>query len=156
MATDTQLQGAGVPLFISGKEFSARTLTDRDYTEINEYIKSEVVNIAYNTIKQQDLVQYERQELLSAAILAATQVNWFTTEGTHIMNTPKGMARLAWQMIKFYHPRTSFKSLHDLFVTADHIQENIDRVNQVFDQLNRPETEDKEDKGDSEVKDKSK
>jgi hypothetical protein len=138
MATDTQLQGAMAPLIISGKEFPAKTLTDRDYTEIDEYIKSEILAIAYSTMRQQELLPSERQEILSAAILAATKVSWYSSEGIYTMNTPKGMARLAWQMCK---PGMPFNKFLAIFRTEGEIQENITRTNVIFDQLNRSEND---------------
>ena len=136
MATVTQLQGAGTPLIISEVEYQARTLTDRDYTEIDEYIKSEIVNIAYTAMRNNNLLPSDRQEMLSASLLAATKVNWFTDEGNHIMSSAKGMARLAWQMIKHFQPKLLFSKFLEEFKKTEYLVENMQRTQQVFEDLN--------------------
>lgn len=92
------LSGAAYPLKINGKEFSAHSLSDLDYSELDAFIQSKVIDLA-----RDNLVGYtaeERGELLQAAIKAAASVGWGTPEGVRIMRTTEGALRLGWQMIK--------------------------------------------------------
>ena len=134
MATETQLQGASIPLMISGIEFQARTLTDMDFTELDNYIRARIVDIAYNCIKLQDRLPSERQELLSAAILAASKVSWYTAEGSNIMNDIDGNAKMAYQMCK--PKKMTYTKFLELFKQNGQAKDNIERTAMAFNELN--------------------
>lgn len=136
MATDTQLTGADYPLKLSGMEFKARTLTDRDSEEINTYIQSKVIETGKMAITS-ETSPIMRKEVLTAAISAATGLTWGSAEGSRVMATIEGMCRLAWQMIK-HGNAIEFEKLMDHIrgKGPEILRVNMEEIDSVFMILN--------------------
>jgi hypothetical protein len=106
------ISGASFPMHISAQEFAACSLTDKDYTEIDGYIQSKILEVA--RVGLSALSVTERAELLQASIKAAASSGWGTQEGMKIINTVEGSLRLGWQMLRKKHPRLSFAEFSEL------------------------------------------
>ncbi len=144
MPTDTQLTGASVTMMISGQKYSARTLTDKDFAELDEYIQFCIIETARKA--SQFLSPQERKESLAAAILAATGVRWSGEEGSKVFNTVAGASYLTWAMIKHNHKVTS-ETFEEIFSQEKYLVDNITEMDRVFIKLNT-ETESSDDEKD--------
>ena len=164
MATDVQLTGAGYPLKIHDKEYSARTLTDKDHAELDSYVHSEIMKITRATLDD-SMSSDERKEYISAGLLTVSGLRWGSVEGRRIMSSVTGMARLGWQMIKHHHPKEEFGKFFEYLIkyskedrVSTDIQGAIDSIDEVFLILNtdyeKEDEIDAEPEGDSAEKDK--
>lgn len=134
MSTDVQLTGAGYPLPIHGKEYLARTLTDRDHAELDAYVQSEIMKITRATLED-SMTQAERQEYISAGLLAVSGLTWGSNEGRRVMASVKGMCRLCYQMIKYYHPKEEFNTLYEYVRRVNNEDREIEEVQKVIDTI---------------------
>ena len=50
MATDNQISGAPYPMKIGGVSYRARTLTDKDYDELNSYVRATFIEESLKSI----------------------------------------------------------------------------------------------------------
>ena len=138
MATDVQLTGAAYPLKIHGKEYSARTLTDKDHAELDAYVQSELMRVARETLTS-DMTTEERREQLSAALSIVEGLSWGSVEGRRVMSSLKGMTRLGWQMIKHYQPKLEFEVFYEHLIKYNgverdnsDIQDAINKIDETF------------------------
>lgn len=148
----TRLVGGAAPGTISNEEFNFRVLTDRDDAELNEYVQFEIIKVAKDASKVFPSGT-ERSEVMQAACLAATGVRWNSSEGSRILNSTLGSARIAWQMIKSSH-KITFEKFNKLFSTGEFLDENIEEVWRLYSKLHLIEDKDK-DKDEEKNKDNS-
>jgi len=148
MPKDFQISGAPVPLNISGVTYRARTLTDKDYDELSAWVRYRFMEDAKSSIDSMSLIKEERQEMLTAAMLASSQVTFNSVEGSKIINTnTRGVARVGWQMIHHYHPGISIEEFLEKVTdcgSEDKIIESIREINRVFIDMNIGSTDDEE------------
>jgi hypothetical protein len=134
MPTDTQLTGGSCPFRVSGKNFDASPLTDRDYAELDEYVQDQIIQSARRSCK--DLSKEERRELLTIAVRASVGVRWNDEEGTRILfNTPVGQSYMFWSMVKHNHKITP-KEFEKIFLSSEHFLDNLEEGYRIFDKLN--------------------
>ena len=153
--SSVQLTGAGYPMEIHGKKYSARTLTDKDHAELDGYVQNELMRVARDSLLP-DMTQEERREQLSVALLTVGGLSWSSGDGYRIMGSLKGMSRLGWQMIKHYHPQLSFGQFYEYVVSdkdaegkripriKEEIQKAIDSIDETFLVLNTSYSKDGE------------
>ena len=110
MATNNQISGAPYPMKIGGVSYRARTLSDKDYDELNSWTRWKFIEEAMEAIDKMPLVKERRQEMVTATMLAAAVVTFNSAEGSRIINrSTEGFARLGWQMIHHYHSKVTFE-----------------------------------------------
>lgn len=139
MPKDEQISGAPYPIQISGKTYRARTLTDKDYDELNAWVRWKFTQESKDTIDKMTLMQEDRREMLSATMLAASQVTFNSIEGSRIANdTSEGFARVGWQMIHHYHPKLTIEQFTKSVCDEDPsiTSENLRQINEAFIYLN--------------------
>ena len=157
MPTAAQLTGASSPLRINGREFKARTLTDRDYVELDEYIQHKLLEKEKILIDKMNLSSADRMEMTQAALKNAAVASWATNEGAKIMGTIEGTARLGYQMVAARHSQLSFEEFYEhMNKSNDLLGLAIREINDVFMKLNTtPEEDSGNSEEDSQEKDKS-
>lgn len=133
--TPQQLTGAAIPITISGKKYQGSILSDKDYAELDSAIQDEVFEIAYR-FSRRLTSQDERSEMLQAAAKAAATSGWGTQECWKYLNSPKGQARLMWQMIKKHHPKLTWEAFFADFTRDEHIQDNLTEASIKFNAVN--------------------
>ena len=142
MPTNVQLTGATIPLTITGKDFQANPLTDRDNAELDAYVKKEIIATAVEAAES--LPKSAQEKVLDAAIRQASGISWSTDEGSQVMASLTGTIRLAYQMIKRNHD-IGWEEFKDHFMSdKDELIRNIQTINRVFIELNTPTEEDRE------------
>lgn len=143
MPTDTQLTGGTMPFVVSEQTFKARPLTDRDYAELDEYVRAHIINTARKVAA--NLSEKERRELLAAAVLAATGLRWTSEEGAKVLNTLEGAAYLSWLMVKHSHKNVPFNAFYEVFSQDSFVESNLIELDRVWATLNLPEEDEDED-----------
>lgn len=109
---DSKLFDSGYPIKIGGEEFTASMLTDRDFGDIDNYIKAQYVNTAY--MAAENLSVAERKELTTIALNNAANITWESREGNDLIFSREGIIRLGWQMCRKRHPNLPFKVFYEL------------------------------------------
>jgi hypothetical protein len=138
--TSPDLTGAPYPLVLRHEgeenEFKAVAFSDRDYDAIDRWIQSQVVAIARESLRDEisngNVTQEQYEEEMAIAIRAALGVSIYEIRGAMIINTPRGVARLAWQMTQKHHPNLK----HAEFIPYCRQIENRDEIIHVFTMLN--------------------
>lgn len=94
--SDAGLTKAGIEVQIGPHKLVMRPLTDRDLVEMDEWVRSSVMDVALRTLERVDK-QSLRDEVLRNALKTASTVGWYSREGFAMMATPNGLARLLHQ-----------------------------------------------------------
>jgi hypothetical protein len=143
------LTGAPYPLVLRHEgeetEFKAVASSDRDLDAIDRWIQSQVVAIARESLREEiasgNVTQEQYEEEMAIAIRAALGVSIYEIRGAMIINTPRGVARLAWQMTQKHHPNLK----HADFIPYCRQIENRDEIIHVYTVLNPGQTSKTED-----------
>jgi hypothetical protein len=110
--TQPDLTGASCPLVLRNKdqntEYEAVALSRKDYDSLDLWIQSQVVTItrsaAQELLDDGEINAVQFDDMMSIASKAAIGVSLYEPAGSQVINTPKGIARLAWQMTRKHHP----------------------------------------------------
>ena len=108
---ESRLFDSGYPMKIGGQEYTASALTDLDYGDLDNFIKSTYVNIA--VAAGDELPSDKKKELISIALNNSLEIGWDTPEGDKILYSGRGMIRLGYQMIRKRHPTVTFKEFRE-------------------------------------------
>jgi hypothetical protein len=119
------------PIRLGGKEYLMSPLSDRDIEELDQWLKSKVIQMAIDAIPQNASDQICRS-VLDSANRVAMEISWMSPEGARQMRTLDGMARLFWQSIKINHPEMSHIDVRKCLVDARVVDEALS----AFDDLN--------------------
>ena len=156
MPKDEQITGAPYPIKVNGKEYRARTLTDRDFDELTAWVRWKFVEDSKKIIDSMALPREDRQEMMTSTMLAASQVSFNSVEGSRIANgSTEGFARVGWQMIHHYHPKMTVEDFIKEVSDEETYIENLEQINQAFIYLNIGGKDESEDEGDSDDSEKS-
>ena len=139
--TNPSLTEAPYPLKLFKKdgteeEFLASPLTDQDYDSLDHWVQSQVVAIARNSLRESEVTQAQYDEEMGIAYTSALGVSIYEPRGVAVVNTPAGVARIFWQMIRKEHPTIKHK---DLIGYCRQI-ENRTEILSVFRKLNPGDT----------------
>lgn len=124
------LTNACVPMFLNGRELKARCPEDKDYTELNEWVKSRFIVLAREACKS--LPPIDRREMLDIAIRAVMGVTWISEDGQRIVNSTDGIAYIAYVMLRDQNPDITYEWLQE----ACSREYNIEEVGRVFNYFN--------------------
>lgn len=107
---NNDLFNGSYPMKIGNEEFKASRLTDKDYADLDGYIKARYVADAQ---KAALLLGPEGREIVKLAMAevhnSETEVAWGTEIGGNILSSQDGVLHLGYQMILRRHPNVSFK-----------------------------------------------
>lgn len=101
------------------KEYLASALTDKDLSALTKWVQSRVVAIARNSLREQlesedpddSISQGQYDEEMGIAYTAALGVSIYSPKGIAVFNTPEGVARIGWQMLRKEQPNISYEDL---------------------------------------------
>lgn len=142
MPNTAKITGASHDItFADGTTYRMAPLTDRDISELDNWVRSRHIQIAIDAGK--DLSDEDRMELKEVAMMQAATLSWMSGMGARLMATVDGMARLCWQGIKTNHPLVSLEDLRAKMFDPV----NVDEANRVFEKLNLPDSSDDSKKG---------
>lgn len=147
------ITGAPYPLVLrheeGEEEYKAVAFSDRDFDAIDRWIQSQVVAIARESLKEEievgNVTQEQYEEEMAIAIRAALGVSIYELRGSMVINTPRGVARLAWQMTQKHHPNVKYTE----FIPYCRQIENRNEIISVFKILNPGKATSTEDTGDT-------
>jgi len=137
MNTNPNLTGATCPLILrrDGElvEYLAVPLSESDYESLDLWIQSQVIAVTRYSAQEEldngDISSEQYDDLLTIAARTAISISLYESSGHAIIGTPKGAARLAWQMTRKNHPELKHKELVPYF-------KQIENYNEVFRVLN--------------------
>jgi len=118
-ANDSKLFDAAIEFKVGDEVFYASMLTDRDFGDLDQWIKSKYINMAYEAAdlaveeasndRERSSALNRRKEMIETALLSATSIGWGSDEGWNFMMTSEGMIRLGFQFCRKRHPTLKFK-----------------------------------------------
>jgi hypothetical protein len=110
---------------LNGKEYNVKPLQDRQFEELNNWIRSEIIRTAESATI--GLTQSRADRLLQSAIKAAATVSWNEPEGIEIIASARGMRKLAEIMLS-----SNYNVSEEFLRTVTSSQENVNEVQKVF------------------------
>jgi hypothetical protein len=137
-STDARLNGAAVPLILvnkSGEEVTLliTALTDKDMTELDEWVRSEYIKNARLSLPANASTE-ERNETLALAFNQAFGLTFISGLGARMMGTVDGVSRLIWQGCRKEQPGITFEFVKSLMFDA----KNVATSNETWKNLNVP------------------
>lgn len=137
-SADPRLNGASIPLTLTNKqgddvELLLAPMTDRDMTELDEWVRAEFIRNARNSLGE-TATAAERQETLTLAMQQSFGLTFISGMGAKMMGTVDGIARLVWQGCKSNHDGLTFEFVKDLMFS----QQNVAASNAAWKSLNVP------------------
>lgn len=136
--SNQKLTAASMPLKIGSKTFQASPLSDKDLTELDNWVRADFIRTARKSLTP-DMSTAEREETLSVAMRIAQTLCAFRGSGARQLASVDGMIRLVWQSVKHNHPNVTEDELRALLLTPEAAAEAIAETNSVFAMLNMPE-----------------
>lgn len=103
MTTKAEATAAPVPFDMGSVEFQLSPLTDRDISELDNWLRARMVRAARESLPD-DATPEQRQETIGAAVVATAGVCLLSDLCASVMATPDGLARVIWQSVKRNHP----------------------------------------------------
>lgn len=124
------LDAHGAPISLGGKLYTVAPLTDKDISELDEYIRHVHVTTAVKAT--QGLSQEIQDRALEIAISQASELSFMSPRGASIIRSLDGVARILWQGLKHNHPDLSYEEVRATFTDRSLVKE----ANRVFTKLN--------------------
>ncbi len=103
MTTKAEATAASVPFDMGSVEYQLSPLTDRDISELDNWLRARMVRAARESLPD-DATPEQRQETIGAAVVATAGVCLLSDLCASVMATPDGLARVIWQSVKRNHP----------------------------------------------------
>jgi len=155
-ANDAKLFDAAIEFNVGEEVFYASLFTDRDFGDLDQWIKSKYINMAYDAAdlaietasneRERTTALSRRKEMIESAHLSATNIGWGTDEGWNLIVTNEGMIRLGFQFCRKRHPILKFKEF-DKEARKD-LKKTIIEIDKVYGRFyTKKDKEDSEDIG---------
>lgn len=138
------------PIVFDDVEYSMHPFRDKDYDEVNEWLRSRIISIARKSIAEvRD--QDERDEVLGAAVREAAKVDLVNGSGFRSIQSPDGVTRLFYQSVKRGKPEFSFDDARKVLRKPDGLPDAVKclEVMTVWADINGIETKKKKKEEDS-------
>lgn len=119
------LTGAHVSLELGDTELSIRRLTDKDITELDEWVKSRIIQLARASLSD-SMTSDEREEFLGIAMRQAMRTTFLSGDGAKMMASLDGLARIVYQGL-VDKASMSFEDIRSALL----VPENVRRVGEV-------------------------
>jgi hypothetical protein len=124
--------GASFPITLAGNTYELLPLSDKDYEEINNWGRKQLIDIARASFDD-EMSQDERDEILGAALRESRSVNFMTPDGAKFFRTPMGIARILWQGLRKRNPKLELVTVS--VAIRDNPEDILEAMN-VFKELN--------------------
>lgn len=111
---DNDLVDGAFPIKVGGKEFQTCRLTDKDYADLDGYIKSRYLE---NAFKAADGItdEYTKKDAKSSALRDVVNVGWGTAVGNDIIWADDGIAHIGHRFIRKRQPQIDYEQFLSLF-----------------------------------------
>ena len=106
--------GAPAPITVGGRELRMSPLTDKEYEEVNNWLRAKVIKTARAAFTD-DMTPAERSEILQAAILASRSLTFVNATEMFELDRLEVMARVLHQGVVRNHPDVTIEWLKDEF-----------------------------------------
>lgn len=128
------ITAANVPIKMKdGTEYRFSPLSDKAIDEMENWVKSRIIQIAREANRDDDLSTPEqKQELLSIALHQASEVSVLSPRSAAMIATIPGMLHLCWLSLHKEHPELKEDDLRRHMLDP----ENIDIINEAFEMVN--------------------
>lgn len=101
----SDITAAPQPISISEKELSAHPFTEKEFAELTNWVRYQIIQTARSAIRNMsDVLPSEREEILQAAIKSAASSTWDTRDGRQICMSVDGLQHIGWMMVRKSHP----------------------------------------------------
>lgn len=143
-----QVTAAPHPVTLGGKQYMMSPMSDKDMDEINNWLRSTVIDMARRSIPE-DATKSEREEMLGVALDRARRLSWMSGEGARLIAEPEGIMRVLHACLRKNHPNLTFQELWDSVVSesADGRKEmdptELEGAIAVWEELNIPPGQDR-------------
>jgi hypothetical protein len=117
-----EVTAASFPITLAGKEYRLSPLSDRDNSELTNWLRASFIQMARDSLPG-NATQQERDETLAVAMREARGISWFSREGAKVMRSLEGVARVVWQSLRKEHPELTPEQVREMLVderTIDH------------------------------------
>lgn len=148
---DNALFDSKLPIKIGGQELRCSYLTDRDYGDLDHYIKARYVQLAFKVANSGHLSEEDQKEYKSIAVSNSLKIGWGTKEGIEIVWSEDGILHIGFQFIRKEHSaKFNFATFEKICRGKDN-SELLNSIEQILIawQFFNPEEEKKEDIGGS-------
>jgi hypothetical protein len=125
------LTGGSTPIKLNSVVYNVSPLTDKDTSELDEYVRFVHMETAKKAAKDAD--PEIKQMIVSAAVGQASSLSFMSPQGAAIIKGIDGVSRILWHGIKHNHPEVTHEFIRAAMFANT---ENIAEANRVFDQLN--------------------
>lgn len=125
---DAQISAATAEIVLAGEVFTASPITDRGWDELDNWLQAEVVRVVRDQVAfeleeaeskdDEKLIAVKGQMLIADAMKTALGVNFHSEAGQLVLQSPRGAARAAFQMIRQNHKDVKYKDVLSLFRKA--------------------------------------
>lgn len=109
-----QMTAASFPLTVDGQEYQMTPLTDRDFDELTNWLRSRVIDTARKSLTD-DMDPEERREVIAAAVETASGINFGEPRSQQHVKTVDGVARVIYQGCLKRHPNLNFETFRKAF-----------------------------------------
>lgn len=131
MSNDAALTNASTPLTIKGVEFELKPLTDRDFVELDEWVRARAMKAALSGlvgVTDKDL----RREVISTATETVAALTWLSGPGAKVAASFDGVSRMLYQSVK-HKSKLSHEEIRKLMFAPG----ALDEVMATFNRINR-------------------
>lgn len=148
MDINTKIADGSYPLEIGKTRFDASILTDRNFADIMNYVRSKYIAMAYEAGKL--LKPEERREIVQDAMKVAADLEWTSDETQSIIWKEEGVLQLGFRSIQKRHPRVTYEEFYKLCADRGeddkermkNLYQTLEEISKVYQILNLPTNED--------------
>lgn len=138
MTSASHATAAPVPVRLAGQDYRMTPLTDKDYAEFENWMRSRPIRIAKeNMARIPDLTKEDRDVLLRQAMEISARLSMTNMDGMQVMVSWEGASYLSWLGLKKCHPELTSEDVVRLMSDPRTVQEALDN----FDRVNSLKTE---------------
>jgi hypothetical protein len=119
------------PIVIGDKTYDVSPLSDEGREAMDEWVRAKFVERITPIIDALKNRQ-DREAALDRAFTRAFEITWMSEEGSKLIGTVEGVAKLLYEGIRPNHPDVTFDELKQQMFSA----ENVDKANAIFRELN--------------------
>ena len=129
---DENITAAPTPLVLGGTQYLMSPLTDRDIAQLDEWIRTRLLQTVRQSLKDQDVDDDDYEREMRIAQKSALSLTWLSGEGAKILGTVDGMSRLVLQSVGRNHPELDLESIRKMLLDPS----NMNEVNDAFRRVN--------------------
>jgi hypothetical protein len=110
-----QATAAPIPVLLNGEEYRLSPLTGRDIAELDNWVKSDMIRAARESLPP-DASELDRETTLQVAIRASMQVSFFKGFTGRTTDFAR-CTRLLWQLLRRCHPDLTLARVQDIAIS---------------------------------------